>query len=397
MTQKTTSSAPTDACIMLDARYLNGRHSGIGRYTYNLILELLQLDESLRLRLLTHPDNPVPVDHPRVRCQTFAAAPNSFSTRLLLPRTIDFRDVDLFHSPFNILPGQLPVPALFTLHDIMWLLNPDYCTDVWWRKLVTGTFYQTFIPRSVARADHILTVSHTSRRAIEEHFPAMQSRVSVTYNGLDPFFSPMPAPQAWPLLGRWLAPRSRFVLVVGQGSPYKNHPGALRAFIEAFADDPTIYFVLVRRLDESSNQELGQLLADPRLGSRVIRIGYVSSNELRALYSTAMAFLFPSFYEGFGLPALEAMACGAPVITSNQGAPAEVCQGGALMVDPHDTHAIANALRQLRDDPQLATDLSHRGRQRAATFTWRACAASALAAYRRVLGLNHDPTPSPGA
>ncbi|RVU46984.1 glycosyltransferase family 1 protein [Lujinxingia sediminis] len=385
MTQNTTSSASLNACVMLDARYLNGRHSGIGRYTLRLVEELLAQDDTLRLRLLTHPNNPAPLSHPRVQCQTFDAAPNSLTTRLRLARSIDFRGIDLFHSPFNILPADLPVPAIFTLHDIMWLLNPDYCTDVWWRKLVTGTFYQNFIPRSAAEAEHILTVSHTSRQAIEEHFPAIRGRVSVTYNGLDPFFTPMPPEEAWPLLGRWLAPRSRFVLVVGQGSPYKNHPGALRAFIEAFADDPHTYFVLVRRLDESSNRELGQLLDDPRLGSRVIRIGYVSSDELRALYSMAMVFLFPSFYEGFGLPALEAMACGTPVITSDRGAPAEVCQGGAMLVDPHNTQALARALRQLRDDPDLAHELRHRGQARAAQFTWEACARAALEAYRRVL------------
>ncbi len=316
----------TDACIMLDARYISDQSSGIGRYTENLIEQLLELDAGLRLRLITHPSRPRPFDSPRVSCQTFAAAPNSLRTRFLLARKVDFDGVDLFHSPFNILPANVPVPCIFTLHDIMWLLDKSYCTDSWWRKIVTGTFYQQLIPRSVEQASRVLTVSHHSRRSIEEYFAQMAGRVHVTYNGVDPFFRPMAPEKGWPLLSKWLTPRSRFVLVVGQGSPYKNHAGALAGFIEAFRHDPDVYFVLVRRLTRGPASRLRQLMADPDVASRIIQLDYVSGDELRALYSLAHAFLFPSLYEGFGLPALEAQACGTPVVTSNYGAPAEVAE-----------------------------------------------------------------------
>lgn len=375
----------TDACVMIDARYLNGRASGIGRYTEHLIRHLLDVDDRLRLHLVTHRNRPRPVEDERVSHQTFYGAPNSLSTRFLLSRCVDFEGVDLFHSPFNVLPADLPVPAVFTLHDIMWLIDPSYCTSKRWKKLVTGTFYRTLIPRSVREAAAILTVSEHSRQAIAERFPDAEKRIAVTYNGLSPFFRPVDPSEGWPQLVQWMPPKSRFVLVVGQGAPYKNHAGALRGFLEAFGDDPHVYFVMVRRLLGRADDELRALLADERLNSRVIQLDYVSGSELRALYSMATAFLFPSLYEGFGLPALEAMACKTPVIASDRGAPAEVCGKGAMLVDSTDEEAIGSALRELFDDPEHRRRLADRGHRWAQRFRWRRCARRALDAYREVL------------
>jgi glycosyltransferase involved in cell wall biosynthesis len=382
---RTQTDSHTDATVMIDARYISEHSSGIGRYTENLIEQLLELDSGMTLKLITHPSRPRPVESPRVSCQTYSAAPNSLRTRFVMASAVDTSGVDLFHSPFNILPARLDLPCIFTLHDIMWLLDTSYCTDSWWRKLVTGTFYKQLIPRSVDGADRVLTVSHHSRRSIEEFFPQMQGRVHVTYNGVDPFFRPTPPEEGWPLLSKWLTPGSRFVLVVGQGSPYKNHAGALAGFIEAFRHDPQVYFVLVRRLTRGPASRLRQLMADPDVASRIIHLDYVSGDQLRALYSLAHAFLFPSLYEGFGLPALEAMSCGTPVVTSDRGAPAEVAGPAALCADPESPADIADKLRRLFDDDELWHTQRERGLEHARTFTWRRCAKDTLAAYRTVL------------
>lgn len=377
----------THARVMIDARYLRTHTSGIGRYTEHLVRELLAIDDALELELVTHPERPEPFTHPRVRSVTFPAPANSLRTRFALARKVDMSHVDLFHSPFNILPGALPVPAVFTLHDIMWLIDPAYCTDSLARRAITGTFYRSLIPRSVAQAERVMTVSHHSREAIEDRFPSMRGRVHVTYNGLDPFFHVLPEHEAWATISRIVQPRSRFVLVVGQGSPYKNHAGALGGFLEAFADDPDVLFVMVRRFQRGPAHELGALMRDPRVASRIITLDYVTGEELRALYNCAAAFCFPSFYEGFGLPPLEAMACGTPVVTSDVGAPAEVCGDAAARVDPHDRHAIGQALRRVLYDDEHAADLRARGLAHAATFTWRRAAAAALSTYRLALGM----------
>lgn len=375
---------------MVDARYVGPHTSGIGRYTQNLIDQLLRIDDSLRLSLICDPAEPMAglADHPereRVSFQTYGVEPNSLRTRFVMPRRIDFKNVQVFHSPFNILPARLPVPATFTLHDIMWLLDVNFCTDSWWRKIVTGTFYQQLIPRSVDQAKYLMTVSHASRQAIEDYFPHTKDRVFVTYNAVDPFFAPMPRDEAWPLLSRWLERETPYVLVVGQGSPYKNHAGALAGFIEAFEDVPEVKFVLVRRLSRGPSTELFDLMKHPKMQGRIVHLEHVSGAELKALYSMAFAFLFPSLYEGFGLPALEAMACGAPVVTSNHGAMAEVGADAAVLVDARDRTSIASGLRQLWDDRVFWEARRQAGFERAAEFTWARCAEQALQVYRKML------------
>ncbi|MEZ4459298.1 MAG: glycosyltransferase family 1 protein [bacterium] len=385
-----TANPHTDACVMLDARYVGPHTSGIGRYTQNLIDEVLRTDDGLRMALICDPAEPYAgmQNHPnkdRLSFQSYGAEPNSLRTRFVMPSKLDFTGVDLFHSPFNILPGKLSVPATFTLHDIMWLLDANFCTDVLWRKVVTGTFYKQLIPRSVAQAKYLMTVSHASREAIEAYFPQTRGRVFVTYNGVDPFFSPMDRDEAWPLLAKWLERETPFVLVVGQGSPYKNHASALAAFLEAFGDVPEVKFVIVRRLSRGATSELHELMAHPKLKGRVVQLEHVTGDQLRALYSMAFSFLFPSIYEGFGLPALEAMACGTPVITSNFGAMAEVGGEAAVLVDPHNRTSIAEGLRKLWDDRVLWEASQSAGLARAAEFTWARCAQQALEVYRMML------------
>lgn len=373
---------------MLDARYVSAEDSGIGRYTQELARWLPRLDPSLRLELVCDPSRPdanLGPDAPGVGFQVYGPPPNSLRTRFALARAVDLRGARLYHAPFNILPRGLGVPRVFTLHDIMWLHDVGLCTDVWWRKRVTGTFYRTLIPRAVAEARRILTVSAQSRADIEARFPEVRGRVHVTYNGVDPRFCPMPPDAAWDLAARHIPRGVPFVLIVGQGAPYKNHPRAVAAFLEAFAATPDVRLVLVRRISRSTDPTLRALLAHPDLRGRVYALPHIDAPTLRALYSLAQTFLFPSLYEGFGLPALEAMACGAPVLTARDGAPGEVCGPAALTVNPLDVSSIAAGLRRLYDDPSLRTDLRTRGLAHAATFTWERCARETLAVYRQAL------------
>ena len=370
--------------VAIDARYLRARSSGIGRYTERSIEQMLALRPELHLELITHPERPTPCgDHPRVRHTVFDAAANSIATRLKLAAIVDRLGAQLFHSPFNFLPAALKTPSLFTLHDIMWLLDPAYCTESRSRQLVQGTFYRHVIASSIAEARALLTVSHHSREAILKRFPDVH--VSVSANGLDPFFSPVAADQAWQLLAPHLPPRRRFVLVVGQGSPYKNHDGALEAFLHAFGDRPEVYLVMVRRFERGGAKRLRALMRDARLNSRLVTLPYVSGEMLRALYGAASCLLFPSLYEGFGLPALEAMACGTAVVTSRSGAPAEVCGDAACLIDPHDPADIARGLRAVLDDRAYRDRLIQAGLKRAATFTWERCARQILSAYDEAL------------
>ena len=374
--------------VMIDARYIQPRSSGIGRYTSHTIAQMLRLAPQLELELIAHPSCPQPVEHERVRVQVFDAAPNSLATRYRMMRHVDPRGAELFHSPFNFLPRGLTIPGVFTLHDIMWLMDGGrYCTDSALRRVVQGGFYQRVITASAHEAERVMTVSHASRGDIARHFPHLEGRVHVTYNGLDRFFAPQPEHEAWGTIARYLPPRKPFVLVVGQGSPYKNHVGAIKGFLAGLGDRPEVSLVLVRRFTRGPSAELRALMNDPRLASgRLVCLEYVSGEELLALYNTASAFLFPSLYEGFGLPPLEAMACGTPVVASDCGAPAEVCGRGAVQVDPRSPEAIGHALRRLIDDEDHRAEMIRRGFERAEEFTWTRSAKQVLSVYERVLG-----------
>ncbi|MFB6351903.1 MAG: glycosyltransferase family 4 protein, partial [Bradymonadaceae bacterium] len=327
----------TDARVMLDARYVMDKITGIGRYTYNLVRELLRLDPSLELVLLTSRSRPQLVDSPRVECRPSRIDPYSPLTRFALSSLMDFDGIDLYHSPFNLQPARIPVPSVLTLHDIMWLVDAGYVASNWLERIVSAPFFQWCTKRSVREADRVLTVSDHSRTAIESWFPRKTGRVDVTYNAADAFFEPVDREQGWALLEGKVPREVPFVLSVGVQSPYKNHEGALEGFIEAFADREDAHFVLVQRHTYRATGRFGELLEHPDVRSRIIRLEYVTDEELRALYSLARVFLFPSLYEGFGLPILEAMQCGTPVVTSDRGAPAEVGADAAVTVDPEST------------------------------------------------------------
>jgi glycosyltransferase involved in cell wall biosynthesis len=266
----------------------------------------------------------------------------------------------------------------------MWLDDPKLCAASRIKRLVTGSYYRLGIEQAARGSAHVLTVSEASRAALVRRYPHLSDKITVTYHGLEPFFQAVPPSEAEKLTAHLVPAGTPFVLSVGQGSPYKNHPRALRAFARAFAEDASMKFVLVRRFSRRDD-EMRRLLASEALRDRVISLPEVGEAELRALYSRAEIFLFPSIFEGFGLPPLEAMACGTPVLTANFGAMAEICGDAALGVNTYSVAEIADGLTRLARDESLRAELVAKGKARAATFSWRACAERTLDAYRRAL------------
>lgn len=383
--------------VAIDARYLksDGRavraEGGIGRYTLRVIENLLELDPELRLTLVVDAKNRGPVIAPalsrgRVREIPFAAPPHSARTLLWLARSVDLRGCDLFHAPFNVLPIGLPIPAVTTVHDVMWLRRPELCAAFGPKRWLTGSYYRAGIGRALSESALVLTVSHTSAREIEAWEPSLAGRVRVTHNGLDPFFGPLPLAEAERATASLVPAGTPYVLSVGQGSPYKNHARAVRAFCAAFRDRPDVRMVLVRRFSRW-DREMREVLDAPDARGRVTILPSVTEEQLRALYVRAAIFFFPSLWEGFGIPAIEAMACGAPVVASNVDPLREVCGDAAVTADPLSIDGMAAALRRVFDDPALAASLRARGAERAAGFTWRACAEGTLSAYREALAL----------
>ena len=369
--------------IAIDCRYLGPRPSGIGECVAALVRHLPDLAPDCDFLFLRHARRTTVLSNAsNVTEVTIRHAANGPVTLVHLPLAVDLTRVDLFHAPANILPGGLTMPAITTVHDVMWLTHPQWCNPTAWGR-VERAFYRHGITRALARSARVATVSEASRDAIRRLSPAAAERTHVTLSGVAEDFSPVSRDEA--VLARLgLSPGLRYVLVVGQGAPYKNHAGALRAFAAAFGQVGGIDLVLVRRRGDTG-PALERLAHSLGIGGRVRFLEAVERSALVQLYSAAAALLHPSLAEGFGNPLAEAMACGCPVVTSNRSAMPEVTDGAALLADPDDPGAIAVMLRRVVEDRALAADLRARGLRRAAMLDWRNFAAANLALYRQVL------------
>ena len=299
-----------------------------------------------------------------------------------LPRAAPLGEIDLFHATFNIMPAGLTMPCVTTIHDIMWLTNSDWCKARFSRR-VERRFYSHGIRRALSTAAAIATVSEASKHELLQWEPDLAGRVHAASLGVSAEYRP--TSQSSPCLAALGLPAGkRIVLTVGQYVPYKNHEGALRIFAKAFAGQTDTHLVFVQRLSPKAEalRELARTLA---IHDQVHFLEAVDDASLVALYGAADALLHPSFCEGFGLPLLEAMACGCPVVASDHSAMPEVLGGAGLLAPVHDTQAMASALRRVLDDRDLAESLRKRGLARAATFSWKKFAEQNLALYRNVL------------
>ncbi len=382
--------------VALDARYIRTNDKevfpsgGVGRYTYQLIKHLVSIESELELILIVPSSNQRPIVNGRngskVREIRFNAPAHSMRTQFRLSRGINLNGVDLFHSPFNVLPRGIPCKSIATVHDIMWIIRPEYCTSSRLLQFAGGAFYRSGINHALENATSILTVSHASRRAISDYNPEAGQRTHVTYNGLDPYFRTVPWEEAERETAGLIPSGTRFVLCVGQGSPYKNHGRATEAFLRAFAERSKLHCVVVRRFSWRGDSEIKRLLKRLDRWRQVTILPSVTDAQLRGLYNRAEVLLHPSLYERFGLPVLEAMACGLPVVTSNRGSLREVTGGAALYVDPLSTAEIADALIRLNEDRSLRAKLVNGGRTQSKKFTWKACAHDTLEVYREAMG-----------
>jgi glycosyltransferase involved in cell wall biosynthesis len=372
--------------IAIDVRKLTQADSGCGSYTLNLVQALLAEDQDIELVLICNARRGQGrVRDPRVTEVLFPFPPISPFTRRALGPFLRKLQFDVFHSPFESIPLGLHVPRVVTVHDINWILNPHYNSTRPLFRLVLGTYYRASLLTAMGEANRILAISHGTRRAIIEHAPWHEAKLRVTYNGIDHRrVYPLDTDSAYRTIAHFMPTGTPFVLTVGQGTPYKNHLNAVRGFMEAFGDRSDYRMVLVRRFS-GLDRELDELLRSPRVQERVLTLPYVTPDVLNALYNAARIVLHPSYNEGFGLPLIEAMAVGTPVVTSNISVMPEVVGPAALLVSPADFRAIAKALRTLDCDEALRARLIDEGRKRLALFSWSNCAKATLDVYRELV------------
>lgn len=368
--------------IALDYTSALRQGAGIGRYTRGIVSALAQIDHDNRYTLLTPRDvGPLP-NLPGDAAMRFHRLPlTDWSLtiawqRLRLPLYVDAftGPIDLFHSPDFVLPPVRRASTIVTVHDLSFLRYPQYADQ----GLVA--YLSAVVPRSLRRADLILADSAWTRLDLMEMLGIAGDKIIVVPAGVGPEYHPIgDTARLEAVRQRYHLPQ-RFVLHVGTLEPRKNLPRLMEAFTTVSGDNPEMALVLVGGKGWLFD-DIFAAVQRFSLEGKVIFPGYVAEADLPAVYNLATLFAYPSFYEGFGIPPLEAMACGVPVVSSNSSSLPEVIGDAGLTVEPGDTAALAAALRRGLSDEPLRQDLRRRGLQRAQLFTWPAAAHKLLDAY----------------
>ena len=354
--------------IALDATYsLGPALSGVGVYSARLI-ETLTAGAPESQFLLCYRAN-------RFFRSLLSPPPAPNTKRHLLEERLSLRwprSVSLFHGLNQRLPRIRFARAVTTFHDLF-VMTGEYSTPEFRQR------FTALARDAAARADHILAVSRYTAHQVEQLLGVEASRITVVHHGVDPV-PEVSAPDLAAFRRRYRIERP-FLLHVGAIQARKN---ILRLVEACEALDPEFDLVLAGSDGYGAAEIRARIAAGPAR-SRTRVLGYVTRPVIERLYRTASALAFPSLDEGFGLPVLEAMSAGLPVVTSNRSAPAEVAGEAALLVDPTDTAAIAAALRRVLADEALRHDLIRKGQERAAQFSWTRAAAETLDVYRRLL------------
>jgi glycosyltransferase involved in cell wall biosynthesis len=367
--------------IGLDARKI--QDFGIGTYVRNLVRSLAAIDRENRYVLLVRPADreALPELPDSFRIAVESSPVYSLRELLALSWQLYRLDLDLYHSTHYVLPAFVGSRVVVTIHDIIHLLYPEFLPSNF------AFFYaQRMIRRSLSRGDRIVAVSQNTKADLMEYFEVDGKKIQVIYNGVEDRFREHLSEDE---IERRLAPygiRRPYLLFVGNPKPHKNLDNVVQAYARARRmaqfDAPLVCVGGKEGGDEKVRQRAEYL----GLADRVHQVGRVPDEALPAIYQGAELFLYPTLYEGFGLPVIEAMASGVAVITSNTSALKEIAEGYAHLVDPLDVDGMAKAIARCMSDPEHRASLAKLGARRAEDFRWERTARRTLDVYRAALG-----------
>ncbi len=374
----------------LDARTATAHFPGIGRYVRNLataMAPLLGADE--RLSILWNPADatawdPAPLTNQQVSAVPAPVSPFSLQQQWTIPRRLKQAASrsprsSLYHSTYYLMPYRPALPTLLTIYDLIAMIHPQTVSSR------ARLLFRLTTRLALHAADEIITISAATRQDLLAHFAVDADRVTAIPLAADPRFTPQP-PSAVDAIRRKYALPDRFIFYLGINKPHKN----LVRLVDAYARLPQSPIsnlqspLIIAGAWDERYPEAQQWAGAQNLGDRVRFLGRVDDADLPALYSACTLFVFPSVYEGFGLPVLEAMACGAAVACGDASSLPEAAGDAALLFDPRDVEAISDALRRALEDDSLRRTLAGRSLQQARQFSWQRTAAETLSCYRRM-------------
>ena len=364
---------------VLDARTATPHFPGIGRYVRNLARELVPLlAPAEHLTVLVAPDHPVPLPETgQAETLPVAASPFSLRQQWVVPSVLHELQATLYHSAYYLMPYHPRVPSVVTLYDLIPMLFPDQSS---WRARWLFRWMTAF---ALQTSQHSIAISQSTHRDVLKHFAVPAGGITPIPLAADPMFCAQTAAQIADLRRRYTLPE-RYVLYVGSNKPHKNLVRLVEAWGRAAPEFPD-HKLVVAGAWVAAYPEPRIRAEQLGLGADRIRwLGPVPGADLPVLYAAATLFVFPSLYEGFGLPVVEAMACGTPVACAEAPALSEVVGDAALQFDPRAVDDIGKVIARALSSRDFRAQLSQQGLVRAAGFSWTRTAQETLAVYRRL-------------
>jgi glycosyltransferase involved in cell wall biosynthesis len=365
----------------VDAHAIGCHLTGNEVYIRNLLHEFAKLDRTSDfIAYVSKPGAHLQVPK---SVQTRQVSENPFRRLGLdIPMKLRYDKPDLLHVQYTG-PLSCSVPLVVSVHDVSYLEHPQYFTRLRSRQL------RFTVKRTVEAAARILTPSEFSRRAILRNYKLDEQKVVVVPNAVSSYFRPVERASAAALVEEKFGISGPFVLTVGDLQPRKNHLGLLHAFEETLRQHPHLPHRLVFVGKETwYSKELHRAVMRSNVAGRVHFTGFVEDPDLLQFYGACDLFVFPSFYEGFGLPILEAMACGRAVACSSATAMPEVANAAGILFDPYSVPEMARAIGDVLLDEEMRVRLERLGTNRAASFTWERAAQRTLDVYYEVAGVS---------
>ena len=366
--------------IALDLRTATDHFPGIGRYAKNLAGAMVPLlGEGDQVLFVCQPGQSVLPNSrestgERVLVAEVPSSPFSLSQQWSVPAVLRRHGASVYHSLYYLMPYGPGVPTVVTIYDLIPLRLPHHV------PAATRILFRVFVQMALRTASHVVVISEATRRDLLARYRLPSESVTVIPLAVEPAFRPQPREAVRALCARLNLP-DRYVLYVGSNKPHKN----LVRLVEAWARmQPRSFPLVIAGYWSEAYPEVKRRIEGLGLGGAVRLVGPMREEDLPALYSGALLFTFPSEYEGFGLPVLEAMACGVPVVAARVSSLPEVAGDAALFVDPRDLDALAQRMDELLGNEGLRKHLAEKGLERAREFSWERCAAETLRVYERV-------------
>jgi glycosyltransferase involved in cell wall biosynthesis len=364
--------------IGLDARNILSKQTGIGRRAYHLIKRLSELDSENEYIIIKRSSyQPKIVDKENFREISIPYDPSSFRSCFLGFKEINDLTLDIYHSFFHFLPGRLQAKRIIvTLHDLMWIDYPELVFNDFFRQRFIRIYGNIFIKRALENSDSIVAISNQSKQHALKRYNLSAEKIHVIYNGIDHAYFDKYASRKIPDAFQ----NRKYIYSIGHTRPYKNIPRVITAFKRISDEFPDVELIIVGRGDYES--KLKKQVAEYELQNRVIFVGHLPDEIMIPLFKNALFLVFPSLIEGFGLPLIEAMELGCPVLASNIPVIEEICGDAYEKVDPYSAVDIAKGMSKLLSSEIYREDLREKGHERAKFFSWEESAKELLSLFR---------------